>query len=292
MEKVCISFSCYNNSKSILNILNSIEKQDYPNLSTIIADDGSDDNTINYIEEFIKDAKKEYILLKEPHLERGITRKKSIDKALELDCDYILIIDSDMILKENLISQCISFFAKHKKVGALVIPEIPFSDFTNFYSKVKVFERKIINNLGENLGSNSIEAARFWKVNEYKKSGGINPKQIAFEETQPTIRYLNQNGIIKRAYFTGVYHDEKKVTLKNILQKKAYYFKKMKTTLKTEENGSSKALSRWYFFRPVLYKKANLKEYIKHPLLTLGVINMYILLTFVAIYSLLKKNNI
>lgn len=289
MEKVCISFSCYNNSKSILNILNSIEKQNYKNLSIVMADDGSTDDTAEVIEEFIKSAKKEYILLREPHLERGITRKKSIDKALELNCDYILIIDSDMILEDNLISECISYFRNNQKVGALVIPEIPFSNFTNFYSKVKVFERKIINNLGEDLGKNSIEAARFWKVEEYKKSGGINPKQIAFEETQPTIRYLSQNGIIKRACFTGVYHDEKKVTLKNILEKKAYYFRKMKTTLKTEDNGSSKAFSRWYFFRPVLYTKSNLKEYIKHPLLTIGIFNMYILLTIVAIYSLLNK---
>ncbi|WXR60781.1 glycosyltransferase family 2 protein [Peptostreptococcaceae bacterium AGR-M142] len=290
MEKVCISFSCYNNSKSILNILNSIEKQDYENLSVVMADDGSSDDTADVIEEFIKTAKKEYVLLREPHLERGITRKKSIDKALELNCDYILIIDSDMILEDNLISECISYFKKNEKVGALVIPEIPFSDFTNFYSKVKVFERKIINNLGEDLGKNSIEAARFWKVEEYKKSGGINPKQIAFEETQPTIRYLNLNGIIKRACFTGLYHDEKKVTLKNILEKKAYYFRKMKTTLKTEESGSSKAFSRWYFFRPVLYRGSNLKEYIKHPLLTLGVINMYILLTFVGVHALITKD--
>ncbi|MCT4583910.1 MAG: glycosyltransferase family 2 protein [Peptostreptococcaceae bacterium] len=289
MEKVCISFSCYNNSNSILNILNSIEKQDYKNLSIVIADDGSSDDTTNIIDEFIKTATKDYILLKEPHLERGITRKKSIDKALNLNCEYILIIDSDMILEDNLISKCISYFEKNKKVGALVIPEIPFSEFDNFYSKVKVFERKIINNLGEDLGKNSIEAARFWKVSEYKKSGGINPKQIAFEETQPTIRYLKQNGIIKRACFTGVHHDEKKVTLKNILEKKAYYFRKMKTTLQTEEKGSSKAFSRWYFFRPVLYTKSNLKEYIKHPILTIGLINMYILLTIVAVYSLLTR---
>ena len=131
----------------------------------------------------------------------------------------------------------LQYFNGNPSIGALVIPELAFSDYTNFFSKVKVFERNIINNAGENVGHNSIEAARFWRREEYKKSGGINFNQIAFEETQPTIRYLEVGGKIKRAVFTGVKHDEKKVTLKNILEKKKYYFSVMNKTIGSEKSG-------------------------------------------------------
>ena len=41
-----------------------------------------------------------------------------------------------------------------------------------------------------------IEAARIRKYKEFLKSGGINPNQISFEETQPTIRYRENGGMI------------------------------------------------------------------------------------------------
>jgi len=179
---------------------------------------------------------------------------------------------------------------KYPKIGSLVIPERAFTTHDNFFSKVKVFERNVVNRAGRFLGKTSIEAARFWRMEEYDWSGGINFNQIAFEETQPTIRYLEQGGVIERAQFTGVAHNEKRVTLENILQKKRYYFSVMDKTLQSENDGFMKAVKRWYFFRGVLYRGENLIEYIKHPILTLGMIYMYIALTFVWVQELIKNN--
>lgn len=287
LDKIAIIMTTYNNEDIIAATLESFLKQEYENLYLIITDDESKDNTPNIIKNYVEKNSK-IILIEIPHGERGVGRKIAIEKAYEIEAEYIYILDSDMRLKENLIKECHDYLKKHSDIGALVIPEIPFSNFNNFYSKVKVFERKIINNAGENIGLNSIEAARFWKTSEYKKTGGLNPKQISFEEIQPTIRYLEMNGIIKRATFTGVFHDEKKVTLQNLLSKKKYYFSVMNKTLETENNGFFKALTRWYFFRPVLYRPSNLIEYLKHPLLTLGMILMYLLLTLIALISLIK----
>lgn len=96
-------------------------------------------------------------------------------------------------------------------------------------------------------------------------------------------------GSLKRATFTHVSHDEKEATLKSLLAKKSYYFSQMEKTTSTEEKGLWKAIQRWYLFRPVMYHKENLLEYIKHPILTLGMVWMYIVLTLSAVKQTLKS---
>ncbi|AAK80359.1 glycosyltransferase involved in cell wall biosynthesis [Clostridium acetobutylicum] len=285
---VSIVFSTYNNREKALKCIESCLKQKYNKLFVIVADDGSNDGSQELFKKIQeKDSRFKFIPL--VHKERGIARGKAISLAKKLESEYIYIIDSDMILEDNLIEKCMSFFNKNKNVGALIVPEYAFSEYENFYSKVKVFERNIINNSGEDMGKNSIEAARFWRMDAYDLSGGINPSQISFEETQPTIRYVEKGGVVKRAVFTKVYHDEKFVTLRNLLKKKMYYFSVMDKTIQSEEGGFIKTLKRWYFFRPVLYRGSNLKRYLRHPILTIGMINMYVILTLVGVSQILKR---
>jgi len=289
MKTLVILLSAYNNEEIIEECVMSSLGQSGADIQVVIADDGSTDTTPSILKE-IAEKHNNFHPIFLPHGERGIARKKAIEKARELNPDYIYIIDSDMILEDGLAEKCISHMEKHPQIGSLVIPERAFTTHDNFFSKVKVFERNVVNRAGRFLGKTSIEAARFWKTEEYERSGGINFNQIAFEETQPTIRYLEQGGVIERAEFTGVAHNEKRVTLKNILQKKRYYFSVMDKTLESEEGGFMKALKRWYFFRGVLYRGENLIEYIKHPILTLGMIYMYIALTLVWMQELIKNN--
>ncbi len=289
MKTLAILLSAYNNEEIIESCVMSSLKQMGANINVVVADDGSTDSTPTILKR-ISDRYSNFHPIFLPHGERGIARKKALERAKELAPDYIYIIDSDMILEEDLCEKCISYLMKNPQIGSLVIPERAFTDHDNFFSKVKVFERNVVNRAGRFLGKTSIEAARFWRTEEYEKSGGINFNQIAFEETQPTIRYLEQGGIIERAEFTGVAHNEKRVTLKNILQKKRYYFSVMDKTIESEEGGFMKAVRRWYFFRGVLYRGENLIEYIKHPILTLGMIYMYLALTIVWIQELMKNN--
>ncbi|SOC11324.1 glycosyl transferase family 2 [Ureibacillus xyleni] len=287
-EKVCIALSTYNNQTIIDKCLESCLEQDYPNLEVVVADDGSTDETLAILNKMASKYKNLHIISL-PHQERGIARKEAINVASQINANYLYFIDSDMILLEGLIYSCVQYLHENSNVGALVIPEIPRTSFTNFYSKVKVFERETINFENEMVSANSIEAARFWRMTAYQESEGLNEKQIAFEEIQPTIRYLEKGGTIRRAIFSGVYHDEGYVTFKNIIAKKAYYFNQMPKTFQTEEQGFKKALTRWYFFRASLYSFGNIKRYIKHPLLTCGMFFMYVALTVVALQSILKS---
>lgn len=288
MKSVAIAVTTYNDIDHFEKLLKSAETQSYRNIHIIVADDGSEENEKNKLVDLLEKSSVESTSFLLKHGERGIARYTAISKSIEKKFDYLLILDADMYMDDELIEKAIEN-VEHFKVGALALVEKPYSNYKNFFSKVKVFEREMVNNSGEFLDLNSIEAARFWDMHEYIKSGGINFKQIAFEEIQPTLRYIDLGGKIYRLSTHGVYHDEKKVTLKNIVGKKKYYFSHINKTFETEKGGFLKAVKRFYFFRPVLYEYDNVLSYFKHPILFLGMIFMYIVLSFVAVGEVIKS---
>lgn len=281
-ETIGIAFSCYNNGATAARCLQTCLRQNYPNIFISVADDGSRDDTLEQLRGAAAgDGRVDILAL--PHGERGIARKKAIDALSDRNCRYLLFIDSDMELLPGMLQACVDDMKNHPETGALIIPEIPWSESRNFFTKVKIFERTILNNAGRSPGKNSIEAARFWKLEAYRESGGINPQQISFEETQPSIRYLESGGKIYRVQNTGLKHNEGYVNLSNILKKKSSYFGAMNSTLKSESKGFLKALQRWYFFRPVLYRPSNIIQYFRHPLLSAGMFFMYVALSFIGL---------
>lgn len=280
----------YNDAERIEPCIRScLGQRGLASVAIVVADDGSTDATLAILQRLAAQVDNLHILVL-PHGERGQARAAAIEKALTLAPDFLLFIDSDMTLQEGLVARCADYAQQHH-YGALVIPESAFSLSTNFFTQVKVFERNIINNAGASYnGANSIESARFWRTDAYLHSGGFRPAQIAFEETQPTLRYLARGGKVGRAIFTAIEHDEKQVTLRSLVAKKRYYFSKLQLTVDTEEDGFKKMWQRWFFLRPVLYRPANLYRYIRHPHLALGMIAMYLLLTGVAIAEYTKPH--
>lgn len=284
--RVALIVTTYNSGTYIQQLLESLKYQNNE-VHVIFADDGSTDDTVAKLNQF-KNTFESATVLALPHGERGVARAKALDVAFKMSLKYLMFIDADMILDHQLIPECIEHLEQKPLIGALVIKESPVSTYTNLMTKVKVFERTVVNNSSETLDTNSIEAARFWKLKDFLDSGGINPNQIAFEETQPTIRYMDLGGQIIKHIGKGLSHDEKKVTIQNILGKKKYHFEMMNTTFETESNGLLKAFKRWYFFRPVMYRKVNLKLYLQHPVLTIGMIAMYVALTTIGCVEILK----
>lgn len=285
---VSIVITTYNNCTKVDDAILSALNQSCKNIKVIVVDDGSIDGTQEHFKYMVEQFNSLEIILKD-HGERGLARAAGIERAKELGCEYLFFIDDDMILDYNLVEVCLKYFRNYDTLGALVIPERPYSLYTNFYSKVKVFERIILNNAGKTLGENSIEAARFWKMSAYDQSGGLDPEEISFEETQPTIRYRDAGGFILRAVETYLLHDEKEATLKGLISKKYYYFSQMNKTFEAEDKGFLKALQRWYFFRPVLYRFSNIKKSLRHPILAIGMFHMYVCLSVAGIIALIRN---
>lgn len=283
-KPVCaIVFACYNESNYIERCLMSCVNQDAEDIDIqiYVADDGSTDDTSTQI----KNLAEKHPCIKALYLahgERGKARHAALQEALAIGFDYLLLIDCDMVLPQGLIANCISFSAQ-KDAGAVVIPEWAFSDYHNYWSRVKVFERNTIYHSGEHWQEHSIEGARFWTYTAYQQSMGFNPEQIAFEDIQPTLRYRQQGGTICRIIHTHLLHDEKHVTFQSLIKKKSYYFSHIPNTMQIEKLPLKTLIIRWYFFRPVMYRRENLIRCLRQPQLALGMFALYISLSLVAI---------
>lgn len=137
MKKAGIVFTTYNNASSVEACLDSCMRQNYPGLEIFIADDGSTDDTVAVIRSKASAAPYPVTLLELPHGERGVARVKAVEAARQAGADYLLVIDSDMILDDHLLRGGIDYFEAHPEVGALVVPEQAFTHAGNFFPKSK-----------------------------------------------------------------------------------------------------------------------------------------------------------
>lgn len=98
-KKVSIIIPNYNCEKYITECLESVYNQKYKNFEVIIIDDGSTDNSVDIIENYIKLHKIENItFIKQYNMNASIARNKGIEVASGY---YIYFLDSDDIVLEN-----------------------------------------------------------------------------------------------------------------------------------------------------------------------------------------------
>jgi glycosyltransferase involved in cell wall biosynthesis len=220
----------YKNSEEVERLLKSFTpKKAYWHM--VLVDDGSGSTMVEALKWWCERLAN-VDLLALPHGERGMARVKGIEYAKDKGASHLLFIDSDMYFEHGFFEGVEDLLNHRSEVGAWVIPERAFSESTNWMSRVKVFERNIINKASQEVKSSSIEAARLWHLPAYLETGGLDPEEVAFEEIQPTIKWLKLGQDVYRApeEATLLYHDEKHVTLKGLIHKKTYYFKHMKRT--------------------------------------------------------------
>lgn len=271
----------YNDDPKILNrCLKSAYDQKY--VSTVVCiDDGSNNKVVDKIS--FKYDKNKLIIKRIEHSERTIAREEGIELLKEKNVDYFLFIDSDMILPENFFETIMNYVFLNKCAG-LIIPELAFSEYNNFWSKAKVFERNIYKVQCKANSSSNIDAARFW---EMKSFPGFEESLNAFEEIQPTIRAINLGLKINKIDQVYLLHDEKFVTLTSLLKKKSGYFD---TMAGNKSVNLFDVISRYYFFRPQLYNSENIRSYICHPIFFLSVMFLYTTLTLIGVKNYISKS--
>lgn len=100
MKLVSIIVPVYNLEDYILSNLESLEAQTYKNIEVIIIDDGSTDNSVKVISEFVKDKTLIYRIFTVEN--GGVSRARNIG-IKKAEGDYLLLIDGDDRLKPNAI---------------------------------------------------------------------------------------------------------------------------------------------------------------------------------------------
>lgn len=168
--------------------LSSIKKQTYKNLETIVVNFG-----------------------KERNYQRNWGAQKAKGK-------YLLFIDADMELSPKVIEQCVNLVEKEIGLAGVIIPEESFGQ--GFWARCKQLEKSFY------VGVDWIEAARFFPKKIFQKVGGYDKDRISGEDWDLSQR-VEQLGSLKRIN-AFIRHNEGKLTLSKIINKKFFYATKIK----------------------------------------------------------------
>lgn len=244
---VSIIITTRNEEKVIENLLKSIKKQFSSKKEIIIVDNNSTDLTKKIARKYT-----DKIFNFGP--ERSAQRNYGVNKSKG---DFILILDADMELTKNVLSDCIKKINSDKNLGALIIPEKSFG--VGFWAKCKAFEREFY------VGEDSIEAARFFKKKLFKKFDGYDTKITGPEDWDLPLR-MKKAGVKIGRIDQYILHNERKFSPIKSAKKKFYYALHSKNYLKrhpemifTQGN---------LFFRPSFYRKSY--KLLQNPLITAG----------------------
>lgn len=197
--------------------LDSIKKQKYDNIEIIVVDNYSDDNT--------KEIASEYTPFVYSYgLERSAQRNFGAEKS---NGYYLLFIDSDMVLTDEVVSECVRTIKNAKNIGGIIIPEKSFG--AGFWAKCKELEKTFY------VGVEWMEAARFFNAEVFNKTGRYNEKLISGEDWDLSyrIRKIKNIGRIKSLIF----HNEGEISLPKTLKKKYYYAKNFAGYMEENKKG-------------------------------------------------------
>ena len=221
--------------------LQSLKEQTYSNVEIIIVDNYSTDNTGDIASSFGAT-----VYLRGP--ERAAQDNYGIRKA---NGEFVYLTGSDMIIDKDYIKQAVNKCLNegYDAIYASVLSK----EGGNFWERVKALERLTY------IGSNLIEAARFFKKNVFIKLGGFDEKLVGVEEDF-------QHRLDSQGYKTGrinarEVHLHEATTLLEVFKKSYYYGRFMLPYLKKHPVRGSRQL---FPIRPSFI--SNIKIFAKSPI--------------------------
>ncbi|PGV51541.1 glycosyltransferase family 2 protein [Bacillus sp. AFS037270] len=152
--KVSVIITTYNRKEYLLQAINSILAQDYPNIEIITIDDNSSDGTDLLMEEHFKNHPRIIYIRKEQNCGPGTNRREAF-KAYA-DGEYTLFLDDDdYLIDPNYISKTVNFHMNHPEISfvaanvfleyslkdLLKISDLGLSEVVNKYDYLLNFER-------------------------------------------------------------------------------------------------------------------------------------------------------
>lgn len=237
-----------NSARTISACVMSLRNQTYPNVEIVVVDNDSTDATAR----LARDAGADTVVIAGP--ERCAQRNRG---AADSAGEYVVFIDSDMVLEPAIAAQIVEQFAAHPHLGALIIPERSFGD--GFWTKCRVLEKSLY------VGNESVEAARAFRREVFDAVGGWNEDLTAAEDWDLDDR-IRAHGTIVGRVPAFIWHDEGRLRLRGTFGKKRYYGQWIAAYLDTHDDGSRRIRR-----SGLVDKKGDL---LRHPVLTGGMVTL------------------
>lgn len=254
---VSVIIPMHNEAAVIARNLQAIKTQSYPHIEIIVVDDGSTDTSVKIARMFTHN------VFARKHAERSVQRNFGASKSKG---QYLLFLDADMELTEEVVTQCVKTAEGDTQIGAIAIPELPVA--MNFLEQVKAFERSFYSAQGDP----DTDAARFFRKSAFVKVGGYDTTLTGPEDWDLPERIAKRDFRIARVE-TLIKHYERVPSLWQLCKKKYYY------ALTAHRYLAKQQLSVFgpktiYFLRPVFYR--NWRKMLAHPVLSLSMIFVFI----------------
>ncbi|NTW13968.1 MAG: glycosyltransferase [Candidatus Moranbacteria bacterium] len=266
--RISVIITTKNEEKNIENCLKSIKAQSYPqeNIEIIVVDNNSTDKTKEIARTYT-----DKVFDKGP--ERSAQRNFGVEQS---GGEWIMYLDADMILHENVVGDCVAEAEKPDMIG-LYVSEIVMGE--KFFSKVRRFERSFYD-------ATVIDCARFIKREAFQQVGGFDETMTGPEDwdLDKKLRNAGKLGLVR----TPIYHNEAEFDLKKYLDKKGYYAKSFDGYIAKwgkDDADLKKQFGLSYRFFGVFVEKGKWKKLSLHPFLTFG---MYFLRGLVGIKFLMR----
>ena len=253
----------------IKSVINSNYIKDGGEIEIILVDNYSTDKTVEIAKSL--GAK---TFLKGP--ERSAQRNYGVEQA---SGEIVGILDVDMTLSENAISECVEIFEKNNNISSICIPEKIFVN--NYFNKVRNFERSFYDNT-------VIDVVRFFRKETFLKIGGFDTSLYAAEDWDFDRRMKTAGGATITK--SPLYHHET-LNIKQYVFKKSYYASNFDNYFKKWgfDETTKKQFGFYYRYIGVFIENGKWKKLFAHPLLT---ISMYFLLFLRGCVFILAKFNI
>ncbi len=273
---VSVIVTTKNSDKTLKTCLQSIKKQSYLRVETIVVDNNSQDDTIQIAKQYTKSL---YTVGPERSSQRNFGVKKSSG-------EYLLFLDSDMKLSSKVVGECVALFKK-KDIKGIYIPEKISGKL--LFSKIRNFERSFYN-------GTVIDAIRFVAKHDFNKINGFDEHLIAAEDwdLDKRIRKLGKTAIIKSPLF----HDENDITFQKYIEKKKYYAKFLNRYIKkwgADDKDIRRQLGFLYRYFYVFIENGKWKKIIQNPLLFMEVIVLKIIVGIKYVFQhntdIIQKND-
>jgi glycosyltransferase involved in cell wall biosynthesis len=229
--------------------------QTHKNIEVIVVDNYSKDSTPNIAKQYNL-----RFFTKGP--ERCPQRNFGVSKA---SGEYVLIIDSDMVLTPKVIEECYKLAGSNHKIAGVIIPEESFGE--GFWAQCKKLERSFY------LEVPYMEAARFFKKSLFNKVGGYDEKLVSGEDWDLSQRVEHFGKLVRSKSF--IHHNEGHISLLKTIKKKYYYAQKFALYKEKNKNNTNEQIKKqisiigryWLFL-------SHPKKLFKNPALGLGMLFM------------------